>query len=117
VEVVKVTGLNEQRFLILTALAGGPLHGYGLVAEIAEITDGETRPRPGALYHGLDKMLEQQLVAVDREEIVDGRLRRSYALTGLGREVLAAAAARRRREADVATRRLGGFAAPKGLTP
>ena len=98
--------LNEQRFLILTALAGGPLHGYGLVAEIADITNGETRPRPGALYHGLDKMLEQGLVAVDREELVEGRLRRTYALTQAGLSLLTTEAARRRRDADAAQRRL-----------
>jgi len=113
---MKLTGLNEQRFLILTALAGGPLHGYGLVAEIVDITDGESRPRPGALYHGLDKMLEQGLVEIDREEVIDGRLRRTYALTGLGRKTLAAAADRRRREADVAIHRLG-LARLAGLAP
>jgi len=98
--------LNEQRFLILTALAGGPLHGYGLVAEIGDITGGETRPRAGALYHGLDKMLDQGLVAIDSEETVDGRLRRTYALTGDGRDLLAREAARRRRDADAAQERL-----------
>ncbi|MEE9417109.1 MAG: PadR family transcriptional regulator [Acidimicrobiales bacterium] len=104
---MNVQRLNEQRFLILTALATGPLHGYGLVAEIADITKGESRPRPGSLYHGLDKMLEQGLVEVASEAVVDGRLRRSYALTSSGRELLAATALRRRREADTAIGRLG----------
>lgn len=98
--------LNEQRFLILTALAGGPLHGYGLVAEISEITNGETRPRAGSLYHGLDKMLEQGLVAIDSEKEVDGRLRRTYALTDSGHQVLAKEADRRRSHADAAIERL-----------
>lgn len=99
--------LNEQRFLILTALAGGPLHGYGLVEEIAVLTGGRHRPRPGALYHGLDRMLEQGLVRVDREEVVEGRLRRSYALTDQGRLALGDEARHRRHTATQAIRRLG----------
>ncbi len=99
--------LNEQRFLILTALAGGALHGYGLVAEIAELTDGRERPRPGALYHGLDKLTEQGLVHVDREAVVDGRLRRYYALTTEGRQRLATEANQRQTTAQLAIGRLG----------
>jgi len=99
--------LNEQRFLVLTALAGGPLHGYGLVEQIVELTDGRERPRPGSLYHGLDKMREQGLVAVEREEVVAGRLRRYYTLTSAGRETLASEAHARKRTAVHALRRLG----------
>lgn len=104
---MKLRAINEQRFLILSALAGGALHGYGLVDEISELTNGENRPRPGALYHALDKMLEQELVAIDSEEVVDGRLRRRYRLTGLGRDTLSASALQRKRDADTAIRRLG----------
>ena len=99
--------MNEQRFLVLTALAGGPLHGYGLVEEVAALTGGGHRPRPGALYHGLDRMLAQGLVRVEREEVVEGRLRRSYALTDAGRSMLDDEARQRRRTAVEALRRLG----------
>lgn len=99
--------LNEQRFLVLTALAGGALHGYGLVEEIAKLTGGRERPRPGALYHGLDKMGDQGLVAVEREEVVDGRLRRYYVLTEAGRKTLAAHARQQQQTAAQAIRRLG----------
>lgn len=102
--------INEQRFLILTALASGPRHGYGLSAEIAELTDGESRPRAGALYHALDRLADDGLVAVDREEVVDGRLRRYYALAAPGRVVLEAEATKRQRAARHAFDRLGGLA-------
>ncbi len=103
--------LNEQRFLVLTALAGGPLHGYGLVEEIAEITEGRVKPRAGSLYHGLDKMLEQGLLVVDREDVVDGRMRRYYTLTTEGRETLRREARERQHMASQALSRLGGATA------
>lgn len=99
--------LNEQRFLILAALAAGPLHGYGLVEAISELTAGSTRPRAGALYHAIDGLVADGLVVAEREEVVDGRLRKYYALTGQGRDTLAAEATQRRRSAEAALTRLG----------
>ena len=102
--------LNEQRFHILVSLARGPLHGYGIAEEISSITNGDSRPRPGSLYHALDKLVDQNLVELDREEVVDGRLRRYYRLTEQGTETLTAEAVRRQRSATVALDRLGGLA-------
>ena len=42
----------------------------------------------GTLYGALDRMERQGLVEVDREETVDGRLRRYYRLTTGGREAV-----------------------------
>ena len=106
--------LNEQRFHILISLARGPLHGYGIAEEIASITEGDSRPRAGALYHALDKLVEQGLVVLDREEAVDGRLRRYYRLTEDGTATLTDEAICRQRSAEVALDRLGGL--PGGLT-
>ncbi len=102
--------INEQRFLILTALAAGPRHGYHLRDEIAELTDGERRPRAGALYHALDRLADDGLVVVDREEHVNGRLRRYYGLTTMGETVLEAEAHKRQRAAHHALNRLGRLA-------
>lgn len=46
------------------------------------------RLRAGTLYSALDRMVGQGWLAVDREEVVDGRLRRYYRITSLGAEVL-----------------------------
>lgn len=108
--------LNEQRFHILVSLARGPLHGYGIAEEISSITNGESRPRPGSLYHALDKLVEQDLVAADREEVVDGRLRRYYRLTEHGTKTLTQEAIRRQRAAEVALDRLGALDALGGVT-
>lgn len=98
--------INEQRFLILTALTNGPRHGYGLIEEIAELTDGANRPRAGALYHALDKLADAGLVVAEREEVVDGRLRRYYVLTGDGQERLKTEALKRQDAAAKALSRL-----------
>ena len=100
------TPLREPTFLILTALAGVPMHGYGLIAEVARLSTGRISLRPGTLYGALDRLVDAGLVAVDREETVDGRLRRYYRLTEPGSDVLAAETERMRRNVDAATARL-----------
>ena len=62
--------------------------------------------RPGTLYTALDRLRADGLVEVDREEIVDNRLRRYYRLTPEGGRRLAAEAARLQANARAALRRL-----------
>ncbi|MBO3747728.1 helix-turn-helix transcriptional regulator [Streptosporangiaceae bacterium NEAU-GS5] len=98
--------MQEPTFLILTALAAGPQHGYGMITDIAGISGGRVRLRAGTLYAALDRLQEEGLIEADREEIVDGRVRRYYKLTGRGAEQLAEEAERLRSNASVATSRL-----------
>ncbi len=73
--------MQEATFLILTALADGSQHGYGIITEVKQISDGRVRLRAGTLYTALDRLRADGLVTMDREEIVDNRLRRYYRLT------------------------------------
>ncbi len=98
--------LREPTFLILTALAGGPRHGYGLIAEVDHLSGGRVALRPGTLYGTLDRLAADGLAARDGEEIVDGRLRRYHRLTPLGEAVLRAETERMRRHVEAATARL-----------
>ncbi|WP_229803314.1 PadR family transcriptional regulator [Planobispora rosea] len=98
--------MQEPTFLILTALAAGPQHGYGMITDVQEISGGRVRLRAGTLYAALDRLQAEHLIAVDREEIVDGRVRRYYRLTEEGGTRLAAEAERLRRNAEAATTRL-----------
>jgi DNA-binding PadR family transcriptional regulator len=98
--------MQEPTFLILTALAAEPIHGYGVIRAVEQLSEGEVVLRPGTLYGALDRLTEQGLVEVDREEAVDGRLRRYYRLTESGTEALAAQVQRLRRNADAAASRL-----------
>lgn len=86
--------LQEPTFLILAALARAPAHGYGITQSVESMSGGRVKLRPGTLYGALDRLAEQGLVAPDREEVVDGRLRRYYRLTDGGAEVLEAEAQR-----------------------
>jgi DNA-binding PadR family transcriptional regulator len=67
-----------------TALAAGARHGYAIMTDVAGISEGRVRLRPGSLYAALNRLLVEGLVEFDREEIVDGRLRRYYRLTDQG---------------------------------
>lgn len=103
--------MQEPTFLILTALAAEPTHGYGVIRSVDELSQGDVVLRPGTLYGALDRLADRGLVAVDREEAVDGRLRRYYRLTDDGAAALATQVKRLRRHADAADtrlRRLGG---------
>lgn len=98
--------LQEPTFLILTALAGAPMHGYGVIQEVAALSEGRVKLRPGTLYGALDRLNEQGLVEVQHEEVVEGRLRRYYELTGDGERLLEAEIARLAHNAQAARTRL-----------
>ena len=98
--------MQEATFMILTALAKGSQHGYGIITDVQAISGGRSRLRPGTLYSALDRLRAEGLVEVAREEIVDGRLRRYYVLTPAGSNRLSAEAARLRAHATTALTRL-----------
>ncbi|NMO50636.1 PadR family transcriptional regulator [Actinoplanes sp. TBRC 11911] len=98
--------MTEQTFLILTALAGESLHGYAVIEDVARQTAGRVKLRAGTLYAVLDRLRGAGLIEVDREEVVQSRLRRYYRLTAAGAESLTAEAARLRERATLAEGRL-----------
>jgi DNA-binding PadR family transcriptional regulator len=98
--------MQETTFLILTALADSSQHGYGIMTAVREISGGRVRLRAGTLYAALDRLSAEGLVTVDREEIVDSRLRRYYKLTPAGVSQLTAEATRLQANATAALSRL-----------
>jgi DNA-binding PadR family transcriptional regulator len=98
--------MQEATFLILTALAAGSQHGYGIITDVQAISGGRVQLKAGTLYAALERLRADKVVEVDREEIVDSRLRRYYRLTPAGAELLAAEAARLQANARVAMSRL-----------
>lgn len=103
---MKERALQEPTFLILTALAAGPQHGYGVMTDVAQISGGRVRLRAGTLYAALDRLAAEHLIEPDREEIVDARLRRYYRLTASGARRLAVEVDRLRVNTSVAAQRL-----------
>jgi DNA-binding PadR family transcriptional regulator len=98
--------MQEATFLILTSLAARSQHGYGIITDVKELSGGRVALRAGTLYTALDRLRADELIEVDREEVVDSRLRRYYRLTAAGKERLAAEAGRLHSNAQVAISRL-----------
>jgi DNA-binding PadR family transcriptional regulator len=103
--------LTDQTFLILTALAQRPLHGYGIVKEVVSLSGGRMKLGAGTLYGALDRLCDEALIARDREEIERGRLRRFYKLTEGGIALLRAEVECRIVAVNAAQNRIAAWAA------
>jgi DNA-binding PadR family transcriptional regulator len=76
--------LSEQAFLVLTALADEPHHGYAILSAVRRLSDDRVRLAVGTLYGVLDRLTADGLVEHDHDEVHDGRLRRYYRPTSRG---------------------------------
>lgn len=79
-----MTELREPSFWVLTALAAGRKHGYALIQETRELSSGRVDLKVPTLYAALDRLHEQGFIALDGDEVMDGRLRRYFRLTDAG---------------------------------
>ena len=83
--------LKPKVLHILLALADGPRHGYSIMQEVADRTDGQVRLWPAALY-GLLRELEKSDFIVESDQRPaaekDDERRRYFGLTPLGKRVL-----------------------------
>jgi DNA-binding PadR family transcriptional regulator len=99
--------LREPTFLLLAALGPGPLHGYGIIKAVEQMSRGRVRMRAGTLYGALERLEAQGYVAFHGEATEGGPVRRYYKLTREGESLLASEAARLQANADLAFARLG----------
>src|SRR6266404_1102996 len=89
--------LTQPVFHILLALAGEERHGYGIVQDVAEQTNGALQLGPGTLYGCLKRMLAASLIEESDERpdpALDDQRRRYYRMTELGQRVVRAEAQR-----------------------
>ena len=89
--------LQSATFHILLALADGDRHGYAIMQDVAERTDGALKLSPGTLYRSIQRMLEQGLIVEPRRRPApsdDDERRRYYQITTLGETVARAEAER-----------------------
>ena len=98
--------MTEPAFFVLAALVDMPRHGYGIMGEVAALSDGRVSLRIGTLYGVLDRLVAEERVEPDHEEVVAGRVRRYYRITGAGRQVLADEVARQEANARAGRARL-----------
>ena len=104
--------LNSIHYHILIAIGAGRAHGYAIMQEIAERTDGKVRILPGTLYSTIKKLVTDRMIEQcpppARDKNVDER-RRYYRLTSRGKQA-----------ASEETERLASlvrFARQKGFAP
>jgi PadR family transcriptional regulator, regulatory protein PadR len=86
--------MREPTYFVLASLMDGPLHGYAIIQRTEELSGGRVRLATGTLYTALDRLTGEGYVELVREEIVNGRARRSYGLTPPGAAALRAEASR-----------------------
>jgi DNA-binding PadR family transcriptional regulator len=85
----KMAPLSPATLHILLALAGGDLHGYGIIQEVARHSEGHYRLGPGTLYDNLKKLIDAGMVADVPKSMPSGEdERRLYAITAQGRSAL-----------------------------
>ena len=105
--------LTPTFFHLLLCLAEGAKHGYGMMLEIEERTEGALRIGPSSLYYSLSRLADAGLIAEAEGPAVDadphGERRRYYALTERGRRGL---------ESEVATlAQVMAHARARGIAP
>jgi DNA-binding PadR family transcriptional regulator len=103
--------LTRPVFHILLSLAGEERHGYGIMQDVAQQTDGALQLGPGTLYGCLKRMLAAGLVEESderRDPALDDERRRYYRMTPLGRRAVRTEAQRLAGAVTVAMARLAG---------
>lgn len=109
---IDAPALTPAAFHILLALADEERHGYGIMLEVAQRTQGATRLNSGTLYRSIKQLLAAGLIAESEERPdpdLDDERRRYYRLTAPGRAAAEAEAAR--------LEQLVGLARAKRLLP
>ena len=103
--------LPPATFHILLALVDQERHGYAIIQDVEERTDGELRLSAGTLYRSVARMVEQELITevVKRGARLDDERRRYYRITPFGTAVARAEMSR--------LSQLVRLARARGLTP
>lgn len=104
--------LPPATFHILLAVAEEDRHGYGIIQDVANRTNGDLKLSAGTLYRSIQRMLEQGLIVETQDRPapeLDDERRRYYRITAFGADVARAEA--RRLTQLVRMARARGFAA------
>lgn len=80
--------LPQPAFWILAVLAAGRRHGYEIMREASEASDGRVELKVTTLYAALERLEREGLILADGEEVVNGRARRYYRIADAGSDRL-----------------------------
>jgi PadR family transcriptional regulator PadR len=87
--------------LILKAVSLGPLHGYGVLLRIQQISGNRLEIQQGSLYPALYRLERQELIESEWGASDNNRKARFYRLTAAGRRQLAQETRDWKRMADI----------------
>jgi DNA-binding PadR family transcriptional regulator len=96
-EAAALLPLSPATFHILLAVSHEDRHGYAIIQDVAEHTDGALKLSAGTLYRTIQHMLDDGLIVETRERPApeeDDERRRYYRITPLGTAAARAEAAR-----------------------
>ena len=82
----KLSPLTETTFYILLSLLE-PLHGYGIMQKVINLSKGRIHLGPGTLYGALSNLVDTGLIIPGKPEGSNSR-RKIYMITGLGEELI-----------------------------
>jgi DNA-binding PadR family transcriptional regulator len=84
--------LTEATYFILLSLAPGPTHGYAIMKNVHQLSQGRVILSTGTLYSALKRLLDQGWIrrVDDLGDNANGRQRKTYHLTDLGQGILEA---------------------------
>lgn len=82
--------LREPTFYILLSLSPGPKHGYAIMKEVENLSEGGVKLSTGTLYGAIKRLLDRGWILRVNDPLPNGteRERKAYELTELGRHVL-----------------------------
>jgi DNA-binding PadR family transcriptional regulator len=95
-DVARLLPLPPAFFHILIAIGEDERHGYAIMQDVAERTEGQVRMSPGTLYGSIRRMLDEALIEerFQRGGPGEDERRRYYRVTRFGRVVASAEADR-----------------------
>jgi len=116
--VASLLPLREPTFYILLSLSSGSKHGYAILKDVADLSNGTVKLSTGTLYEALARLLDQSLIeraAVPesarmiggRSKDHPGRPRKTYRLSAKGKTVLKLETNRLQALITAANQRLG----------
>src|SRR5690606_14325596 len=108
------TPLTPAVLYILIALSSGDKHGYGIMKQVEEDSEGKVSMGNGTLYGSLKRMCDAGLVAEADKKVdpdMDDQRRIYYKITGLGKKNLAAELERYQRVVSLTKRHAAAYGA------
>lgn len=95
----KILPLTETTYYILLVLTQ-PLHGYGAIQEIEQLSNGHVKIAAGTMYGAIENLLKQKFI---HEVPSEDKRRRVYQITKQGQDILKLEAKRIRQLEKLAT--------------